>query len=89
MKLFEREFSDEANHIYHTEYYLLVHIAGSEKVYGVEIVKTDASGTEREVVEGFSESREKAEGFLAKLADGLALPVELTALCDDYISEKN
>jgi hypothetical protein len=39
-------------------------------------------------VEGLFEDREEAEEFLSRLAEGLALPIELIALCDDYISEK-
>ena len=31
---------------------------------------------------------EEAEEFLSRLAEGLAFPIELTALCDDYISER-
>jgi hypothetical protein len=43
---------------------------------------------EKDAVEGLFEDREEAEEFLSRLAEGLALPVELIALCDDYISEK-
>ena len=50
---------------------------------------TDPEGTvEEDSVEGICKNREDAEQFVFRLAEGIALPVELAALCDDYISER-
>ena len=71
------------------EYFLLIRSAEQGRIYGIAIRKTDAAGNmEKELVEGLYESRNEAERFLFRLAEGLALPVELVALCDDYISER-
>ena len=49
----------------------------------------DAHGIlEKDMLYGISEKREDAEYFIGRLWKGGALPVELTALYDDFISEK-
>ena len=89
MRLYIKSFADERNAVYQLEYFLLIHSAEQGKVYGIETTKTDAAGNmEKELVEGLCESRDEAERFLFRLAEGLALPVALVALCDDYISER-
>ena len=87
--LFQNNIVNEENMLFHLEYSLLIRSAEWGKSYGVEIVKSDARGiVESEFTEGISEDREQLELFLARLAKGVALPEELTALCDDYIGEK-
>lgn len=89
MKLYAKSFTNEENAVYQLEYGLLIRSAEQGRIYGVSVKKTDAAGKqEEESVEGLCESREEAEQFLFRLAEGLALPVELAALCDDYIFEK-
>ena len=89
MKLFEKSFTNEKNAVYQLEYFLKIRSAEMGKTYGVMIRKIGAdSVVEEDCVDGLCESREEAEHFLFRLAEGLALPMELTALCDDYISER-
>ena len=89
VKLYANSFTDEKNTAHLLEYFLLIHSAEQGKVYGIEITKIDAAGNmEKDAVEGLCESRDEAEGFLFRLAEGLALPVALAALCDDHISER-
>ncbi|MBQ8733662.1 MAG: hypothetical protein IJY76_04110 [Anaerotignum sp.] len=89
MKLYTKSFTNEENAVNQLEYSLLVRSAEQGRIYGVAVQKTDSAGIqEEECVEGLCESREEAEDFLFRLAEGLALPVELMALCDDYIFEK-
>lgn len=89
MRLYTKSFTDERNAVHQLEYFLLIRSAEQGRIYGIAIRKTDAAGNmEKELVEGLCESRDEAERFLFRLAEGLALPVELVALCDDYISER-
>ena len=89
IRLFEKSFVSEEEKAYNLEYFLLIHSAEQGEVYGVSVVETDDAGDkEAEQVTGLCESREEAEQFLYRLAENLALPVEMTALCDDYITEK-
>ena len=84
-KLYSRKYTDEDNRTYHLEYSLIAQPFVQATVYGVEIL---LDHEKREYVEGLCENREEAEGFLRRLADGLAFPVELAALSDDFISER-
>ena len=71
------------------EYFLEIRSAESGSIYGLEVVKKDAEGNvEKEMVTGFSDSREEAEMFLCRLAEGSVFPVELMVLCDEYQAEK-
>ena len=88
IKLFEKHFTNENNEVFLIEYFLMIRSAEMGKTYGVMVRKTDAdSVAEEDSVDGLCESREEAERFLGRLAEGLALPMELTALCDDFIFE--
>ena len=89
MKLFEKSFTNEKNAVYQLEYFLKIRSAEMGKTYGVMIRKTGANSVaEEDYVDGLCESREETEAFLFRLAEGLALPMELTALCDDFIFER-
>ena len=89
MKLYADSFRNEENDVFQLEYFLLIRSAEQGKTYGVSIAMTDAEGTiEEDSVEGICKNREAAEQFISRLAEGIALPVELVALCDDYISER-
>ena len=89
VKLYSKSFENEENMKFHLNYFLLIRSAEQGQIFGIAIHKTDDCGvTEEDAVEGLFENREEAEAFLFRLEEGLALPVELTALCDDYISEK-
>ena len=71
------------------EYFLKIRSAEMGKTYGVMIRKTDEdSVVEEDCVDGLCENREEAEFFLFRLAEGHTLPMELTALCDDFIFER-
>ncbi|MBR4114229.1 MAG: hypothetical protein IKK54_06260 [Anaerotignum sp.] len=86
--LFQNDVTNEEDAVFHLEYSLLIRSAEVGEVYGAMIRKTDAdSVAEEDFVDGLCESREEAEHFLCRLAEGLALPMELTALCDDFIFE--
>ena len=87
--LYSKMFSDEEQSVFHLNYFLLIRSAEQGQTFGVAVQKTDASDiAEEEAAEGLFEDREAAETFLFRLAEGLAMPVELLALCDDYIFEK-
>ena len=87
--LYSKMFSDEEQSVFHLNYFLLIRSAEQGKAYGVSIAMTDAEGAvEEDSVEGICKNREDAEQFVSRLAEGIALPVELAALCDDYISER-
>ena len=89
VKLYSKSFENEEQMVYHLSYFLLIRSAEQGQIFGVAVQKEELSGmTEEDAVEGLFEDREEAEEFLSRLAEGLALPIELTALCDDYISEK-
>lgn len=87
-KFYTRSFMNHEQAEFQLDYFLLIRSAEQGLVYGVAVQKTDASGNvEEDAVEGLFESAGEAEMFLFRLAEGLALPVELAALCDDCISE--
>ncbi len=89
VKLYSKSFENEEKMMFHLNYFLLIRSAEQGQVFGVAVQKTDGSGmVEEDAVEGLFENQDEAEGFLSKLAEGIALPIELTALCDDHISEK-
>ena len=89
IRLFEKSFVNEEEKTYKLEYSLLVHSMEQREAYGVAVMKNDDAGNrESEQAEGLCESREEAEQFLYRLAENLTLPVELIALCDNYITEK-
>lgn len=87
--MYQKTAFDAEQKKYNLQYSLLVYLDGAEKYYGVEIQMTDAEGrTETDFVHGLSTKKEEAEDFLHRLWAGTALPVELAALCDDFISER-
>ena len=89
VKLYSKSFENEEQMVYHLSYFLLIRSAEQGQIFGVAVQKEELSGmTEEDAVEGLFEDREEAEEFLSRLTEGLALPIELTALCDDYIFEK-
>ena len=89
VKLYSKSFENEEQMVYHLSYFLLIRSAEQGQVFGIAVQKSDDSGViEEDAVEGLFEGKEEAEAFLFRLAEGLALPMELIALCDDYISEK-
>lgn len=87
--MYQKTAFDAEQKKYNLQYSLLVYLDGTEKRYGVEIQMTDAEGrTETDFVHGLSAKKEEAEAFLHSLWAGAAFPVELAALCDDFISER-
>lgn len=85
----EKMLSEELWGMCSIKYFLLIHSGEFGRIYGVEIEKKDACGnSERNAVLAISEKRKEAEGFLSRLWRGNALPVELAALYDDFISER-
>ena len=91
VKLYSKSYENEEQMLFHLSYFLLIRSAEQGQVFGIAVQKSDDSGViEEDAVEGLFEGKEEAEAeaFLFRLAEGLALPMELTALCDDYISEK-
>ena len=88
VKLYTKSFENEEQMTFHLNYFLLIRSAEQGQVFGVAVQKEELFGMEEDAVKGLFEDREEAEEFLSRLAEGLALPIELTALCDDYISEK-
>ena len=89
MTLFTKSFINEKGIMRQMEYRLLIHSAEAGEAYGIEIRMTDAAGNaETETVAGLCENREDVETFIEKLAEGLALPMELAVLCDDFVSER-
>lgn len=86
---YEKEFLDEKGEKFRLAYWLLIHSAKRERAYGVAVEKSNAAGTcERDAFCGLSRERADVEKFLRKLCRTTALPVELAALCDDFISEQ-
>ena len=89
IKLYTKSVVDENNVSYRLEYFLEIRSAEPGNIYGLEVVKKDeVDNVEKELVSGFSDSREEAEMFLCRLAEGNVFPVELISLCDDYQTEK-
>lgn len=87
--IYEKMLSEELWGTCSIKYFLLIHSGEFGSIYGVEIEKTDDGGSsERDIVLAISEKRKEAEGFLSRLWQGDALPVELAALYDDFISER-
>lgn len=87
--LYKKKLQDEMHGEYILKYSLLIRSGASGKVYGVEIECLDAAGIcETDTLQGVSEKRKEVERFLGRLWKGGALPVELAALYDDFISEK-
>lgn len=81
-------FLDEKNRRYDLDYSMLIRTVGGRKFYGPEIAKRDQAGeVEREAACCIFSRYEDAEAFLHRLCGATALPVELGALCDDFISE--
>ena len=88
-KLYTKSFRNEENVVYQLEYSLTIRSAEQGRIYGMAIQKRDSVGNqEEEAFEELCENREEAEAFLFRLAEGVAHPIELTALVDDYVSEK-
>ena len=88
VKLYSKSFENDEQGTFYLSYFLLIRSAEQGQVFGVAVEKEELFGMEKDAVEGLFEDREEAEEFLSRLAEGLAFPVELIALCDDYISEK-
>lgn len=87
--LYGKNCMSEEEAVYRLEYSLLIQTAEHKEVYGVSVCRTDEAGNqEKDEVTGLCSNREEAEQFLFRLAEGLAFPVELAALCDDYITER-
>ncbi len=83
-----KSFRDEQNKAYDLDYSMLIRLEEGGRVYGVEIKKRSADGTlETDQFFGISMRYEDAETFIRRLCSATALPVELAALCDDFISE--
>ena len=86
--LYTKHCEDVQKKAYSLKYFLLIDTTDRGTVYGIEIEKEEPAVTEREMVRGLCAEREEAEKFLWKLWDGTAFPVELVALCDDFITER-
>lgn len=71
------------------EYYLIHDMAAGsaeEERYGIGILKKEEDGTEeREWLSGISNSREKTESLLMRMAAGMVTPVSAAAIVDDWI----
>lgn len=89
-KLFcTKQLPDENGREIRLAYWLLIYSAKRERTYGVAVEKSDATGVcEWDAFCGLSQERESVERFLRKLCRGTALPTELAALCDDFVSEQ-
>ncbi len=86
-KLYAKKIISEGKTVFHLDYFLLESSVEQGMVYGAAIQKMDSDGNmETDYAKGLFEDLAEAEGFLARLAEGLAFPVELAALCDDHIS---
>ena len=84
---FEKQFLDENGREFRLAYWLITRSAKRERTYGVAVEKTGAAGIcEYDAFCGLSQEREDVEEFLWRLCKGTALPAELAALCDDFIS---
>lgn len=82
-------FLDEQNRRCDLDYSMLICKDADGESYGVAIAKRDADGkTEEERFLGISLRPEQVQAFIRKLCRATALPVELAALCDDFISEE-
>ena len=89
MKFYTKNSVTDENVSFQLDYSLVIRSAEQGNIYGVAVKKTDSLGIqEEEIVEGLCENKDEAVQFLFGLAEGLALPIELTALCDDFISER-
>lgn len=87
--IYEKKLQDELHREYLLRYSLLIRSGASGEFYGVEVESVDAYGDrEWDVLQGVSEKRKEAEEFISRLWRGDALPVELAALYDDFVSEK-
>lgn len=85
----EKTLQDELRREYILKYFLLICSGESGEIYGVEVESMDDyGGREWDTLEGVSEKRKEVEQFISRLWSGDALPVELAALYDDFISEK-
>lgn len=84
-----KTFLDEENRCYDLKYSMLLCSADGREFYGIEIAMRDSAGkVEKESSCGIFSCRADAEKFLRRLCAATALPVELGALCDDWISER-
>ena len=86
---FEKQFLDEneTEREFRLAYWFITRSAKRERTYGVAVEKTGAAGIcEYDAFCGLSQEREDVEEFLRRLCKGAALPTELAALCDDFIS---
>lgn len=84
----QREFK-QGQEIFTAHYYFFSQDQGNDIFYGVGIEKKKGNQViEIECVEGLSEEKGEVEKFLYTLWVEQCLPVELVALCDDFISEK-
>ncbi len=82
-------FLDEQNQRCDLDYSMLICKDADGESYGVAIAKRDAGGiAEEERFLGISLRPARVQAFLRKLCRATALPVELAALCDDFISEE-
>lgn len=85
----EKKLRDELHREYILKYSLLIRSGESGKIYGVEIERMDAQGIpERDALQGVSEKRKEVERFIGRLWKGNAFPVELAALYDDFVGER-
>lgn len=85
----QKRFLDEDKKEYSLNYALLIRSGEFGKVYGVEIeLYDDETFVEKDLLQGLSEKREEVEKFIRILWTGTALPVELSALGDDFIGAK-
>ena len=87
-KLYTKYFTTEEQNVLQLDYFLVNRSAEQGQVYGVAVQKRNAATVEEAAEEFLTEDKGQAEKFLFKLAEGLVTPMELSALCDDYISEK-
>lgn len=84
---FEKQFLDENGRVFRLAYWLITRSAKRERTYGVAVEKSSGAGIcEWDAFCGLSQKREDVEEFLRRLCKGAALPTELAALCDDFIS---
>ena len=86
--LYQTTCQDERKREYDLKYFLVTEQTEQGKVYGVEIEKGGQDVREHQTVCGVSEQKEEVEQFLYRLFAGTAVPIELPALCDDFMSER-
>ncbi|MGN0135838.1 DUF6514 family protein [Anaerotignum sp.] len=84
----EKKIRDGLCKEYILKYSLLIRSGESGKIYGVEIERMDACGICEKDTLGVSEQKKEVERFISKLWKGNALPIELAALYDDFVGEK-